>query len=156
MRDILLFRLMLGIGGLLSGLSLTYSIIIIHDIALVFFSGSLMGIMLIVFLFGDRMECKDEGILYNNLQLAQRDSLVWYVSNAMHGFRPPSYQLMLVESFYDKGKTIHTELAKLRDTAEKDDNSDFVKNIQSQLDEWEIILSQLRNRLDDLKIQSRP
>ena len=102
------------------------------------------------------MECKDEGILYNNLQLAQRDSLVWYVSNAMHGFRPPSYQLMLVESFYDKGKTIHTELAKLRDTAEKDDNSDFVKNIQSQLDEWEIILSQLRNRLDDLKIQSRP
>lgn len=155
MRDSDLFSFVIGISELLSGLLLFSSIIIVQNVELAAGIITLMLITIIAFYFGKRIECKDSGMLFNNLVLSQRDSLAWYVSNAMHGFRLPSYQLVLVESFYDKGKTIHTELAKLRDDVDKNARTNLVNIIQTQLNEWEIILNQLRDRIDELEIHSR-
>ena len=155
MRDSDLFSFVIGVGELLSGILLYSSIIIIHNVGLAAGIITLMLIMVIAFYFGNQLKSKDKGVLFNNLVLLQRDSLAWYVSNAMHGFRVPSYQLMLVESFYNKAKIFYTELAKLRDGIEKDTRTNLVNIIQTQLNEWEIILNQLRDRIDELEIHSK-
>ncbi len=155
MRDSVLFRFVLGLSELILGLLLFSSIFAIHNMILTAGTIFLMLLTLTAFYIGNKIECMDRGILYNNLVLSQRDSLVWYVSNAIHGFKTPSYQLILVESFYDKGKTIHTELAKLKNAADEEARINLVKVIQTQLDEWEMILNQLRSRIDELQIHSR-
>jgi hypothetical protein len=115
----------------------------------------LMVLLMIATQLGARMKCRDVWALYNELVLSQRNSLVWYVSNAMHGFNPPSYQLVLAESFYDEGRTLHTELAKLVAIAEEEARTDIVTEIQNQLEEWEVVLNQLRNRIDELDVKHR-
>jgi hypothetical protein len=110
----------------------------------------LMILLLGEFSLGMQMRCRDTWILYNDLVVSQRNSLAQYVSSAMHSFNPPSYQLLLTESFYDQGKTLLTELARLLSTAREESRGEIAEDIQKQMIEWETILNQLRDRIDQL------
>ncbi|MBN2229379.1 MAG: hypothetical protein JW779_07265 [Candidatus Thorarchaeota archaeon] len=116
------------------------------------FLSSLTLIVLIVFvrIIGKRMKCRDVWILLHDSVMAQRSNLIWYVLNEAHGFAPPDYQLMVLESFFDKSKTLHTELAKLKQIAEEEMNERFVTEIQKQLEEWESILNQMQQRINNM------
>jgi hypothetical protein len=78
-----------------------------------------------------------------------------YVSNAMHSFNPPAYQLILVESLYEKGLTLLTELAKLKMIAEREARREIATDLQMQLEEWEVIIHQLQSRIDELAPKHR-
>lgn len=150
MRTEVLFQSAFGIAILVVGVLEIISVFLFPNIPVFFAAAALLALLLVLFQLGMQMRCRDPWILYNEVVLSQRNSLVWYVSNAMHSFNPPSYQLLLTESLYDKGKTLHTELARLISTARDESRTDLAKEIQNQMDEWEIILNQLRNRIDQL------
>jgi hypothetical protein len=150
LRTEVLFRSAFGIAILVVGVLEIISVFIFPSMPIFFASVALLALLLILFQLDMQMRCRNTWNLYNEAVLSQRNSLVWYVSNAMHSFSPPSYQLLLTESFYDKGKTLHTELARLMSVAGDESRTDLVKEIQNQMDEWEIILNQLRNRIDQL------
>jgi hypothetical protein len=145
-----LFRFVFGIAILVVGILEIISVFLSPSVLGFFATAAVLALLLILFQLGMQMRCQDTWILYNEAVLSQRNSLVWYVSNAMNSLNPPSYQLLLTESFYDKGKTLHTELAKLISTARDESRTDLAKEIQNQMDEWETILNQLRNRIDQL------
>jgi len=103
----------------------------------------------------EKLRCRDALALYNELNLNQRNSLAWYVSNAMNTFNPPTYQLILLESFYHSGRTLHTELAKLKVVAEREKRAAIATEIQKQLEEWEVIIHHVRNRIDEITPKHR-
>jgi hypothetical protein len=104
----------------------------------------------LVFDQGLKMKCKDTWALLNESIQDQRDNLIWYLSNGMHEFKTPGYQLMLAESFFDKGKTVHTQLARLLVKAREESREKAVSQISDQLEEWEVLLNQLQDRIDQL------
>ncbi|MFW9835585.1 MAG: hypothetical protein ACFFEK_16400 [Candidatus Thorarchaeota archaeon] len=107
-------------------------------------------LQLLVFDQGLKMRCRDTWALLNESIQAQRDNLIWYMSNGMHEFKTPGYQLILAESFFDKGKTIHTQLAKLIVKAREESREKAISEISDQLEEWEILLNQLQDRINQL------
>ena len=107
-------------------------------------------LQLLVFDQGLKMKCRDTWALLNESIQAQRDNLIWYMSNGMHEFKTPGYQLMLAESFFDKGKTIHTQLAKLLVKAREESREKAISEISDQLEEWEVLLNQLQDRINQL------
>jgi len=119
------------------------------------FATLLTLLLIIAEQLGEKMRCRDTWALYDELILNQRNSLAWYVSNAMNVFNPPTYQLLLLESFYDSGRTLHTELAKLKTVAEGEVRKAAATEIQKQLEEWEVIIHQVRNRIDEITPKHR-
>ena len=97
------------------------------------------------------MKCKDPLALFNESLLSQRDSLVWYVCNAMHEFKSPAYYEIIIASFYDECKSLITDLARIKQIAEDKSRTDLIDNIQGQLEEFEIILKQLEERIKHIK-----
>lgn len=150
MRNEGLFRTSFGINILVIGLLEIISIFLFPNVVVSLCTIILLAFLLVTFRLGMRMRCQDVWMLYHDSVVSQRNSLVWYVSNAMHAFNPPFYQLMLTESFYDKGKTLHTELAKLESIAREESRTELISEIQGHLEQWETILNQLRNRIDQL------
>ena len=144
------FRLVLGVGFLISLILVVNCILYLPNLLVIFSMISMMVILVSAFYLGKGMECRDVWINFYDIIKSQRDSLVWYVNNAFHGFKPPSYQLVIVESFYDKAKTIITELAKLKMDAERESRVSIINEIQNELQEWESIINQTRNRIDEL------
>jgi uncharacterized membrane protein len=155
LRTEVLFRFVIGIALLVVGVLEIISAFLFPSMPVFISSAILLALLLIIFQIGMQMRCRDTWALYNEAVLSQRNSLVWYVSNAMHSLNPSSYQLLITESFYDKGKTLHTELAKLLSTTREESRKDLAKEIQNQLDEWETILNQLRTRIDQLDTSHR-
>jgi hypothetical protein len=154
-RTELLFRASLLISLLITfGIGIT-SVLLGSNILLLFFAAILTVLLIITLRLGEKLRCRDAWAPYNELILNQRNILAWYVSNAMHGFNPPAYQLILVESLYEKGRTLHTELAKLKMIAEEEARKEIATEIQMQLDEWEVIILQLQNRIDELAPKHR-
>jgi hypothetical protein len=154
-RTELLFRASLLISLLITfGIGIT-SVLLGFDILLLLFAAILTILLIMTLRLGQKLRCRDVWALYNELILNQRNSLAWYVGNAMHGFNPPAYQLILVESLYEKGRTLHTELAKLKMIAEEEARKEIATEIQMQLDEWEVIILQLQSRIDELAPKHR-
>ena len=54
------------------------------------------------------------------------------------------------ESFFDKGKTVHTQLARLLVKAREESREKAISEISDQQEEWEILLNQLQDRIDQL------
>lgn len=148
-RKLLLISLLMTIILGTSGLLLTFNILFLV------FAVVLAVLLIIAKQLGEKLRCRDASALYNELILNQRDSLAWYVSNAMSTFNPPAYQLMLLESFYHSGRTLHTELAKLHAVAEGEARATIAAEIKKQLEEWEVIIHQVRNRIDEITPKHR-
>lgn len=154
LRTEAMFRVISHLALLLTG-ALAIVGVFESSLLVVVSAAVLMILLIIATQLGARMKCRDVWALYDESVLSQRNSLVWYVSNAMHGFNPISYQLVLAETFYDEGRTLHTELAKLAAIAEEEARTDIAAEIQNQLEEWEVVLNQLRNRIDELDVKHR-
>jgi len=126
-----------------------------YNILLLVYTSLLTLSLIIAEQLGEKLRCRDTWALYSELILNQRNSLAWYVSNAMNVFNPPTYQLLLLESFYYSGRTLHTELAKLKRVAEEEARKATATEIQRQLEEWEVIIHQVQNRIDEITPKHR-
>ena len=143
------FRLTMGLAIIAAGTIAVASIFLYTNFLMAFGTFLLIMLLLSTFEMVAKMKCRNPLALYNESITAQRDVLAWYVSNAMHEYKSPAYHEIVVAALYDKGKTFITDLAKILQLAEDESRENLVVDIQNQLGEWELILNQLRERIDE-------
>ena len=150
------FRSVIILASILAGIIAVVSIFLYSNFILAFAIFLLMTLVLSTLDMVAKMKCRNPFALYNESITAQRDILAWYVNNAMHEFKSPAYHEIVVAALYDKGKSFITDLAKIMELAENESRENLVVNIQNQMEEWEHILNQLRERMDHLQSMRRP
>ncbi|MFW9792910.1 MAG: hypothetical protein ACFFEE_01305 [Candidatus Thorarchaeota archaeon] len=144
-----IYRIGSMLSFLLAGVLLVLGFFVAFP-ALLLLALVLFILQLLVFDQGLKLKCRDTWALLNETIQVQRDSLIWYMRDGMHGFKPPEFQLILAESFFEEGKTIHTQLAALLVKAREESREKMVSEISNQLEEWEIILNQVQDRINHL------
>lgn len=149
------FRIVIALALIMTGSIAIASIILYANYLMIFVTFLLTILLLSTFDMVAKMKCRNPIALYYESNMAQRDVLAWYVNNAMHEYKSPAYHEIIVAALYDKGKSFITELGKIMQLAEDESRENLVTDIQNQMGEWELILNQLRERMNQLQSMRR-
>lgn len=150
------FRIVVGFALIIAGIISAVSVVLYANFLMGFVAFLLMILLLSTFDMVAQMKCHDPVALYQKSVTAQREILAWYVNNAMHEFKSPAFYEIVVAALYDKGKTFITELAMLLQIAENESRKELARDIQNQIEEWELIVQHLRERINHLQSMRRP
>ena len=150
------FRIVVGFALIIAGIISAVSVVLYANFLMGFVAFLLMILLLSTFDMVAQMKCHEPVALYQKSVTAQREILAWYVNNAMHEFKSPAFYEIVVAALYDKGKTFITELAMLLQIAENESRKELARDIQNQIEEWELIVQHLRERINHLQSMRRP
>ncbi len=149
------FRIVISLALMIAGVTGLVCAFIYANYLITFAMFLLTILLLTTFDMVSKMRCRNPPALYNESVMAQRDILAWYVNNAMHEYKSPAYHEIVIAALYDKGKSFITELAKIMQLAEEESRENLIADIQNQMGEWELILNQLRERMNHLQSMRR-
>jgi hypothetical protein len=149
------FRIVMYLALTITGAIAAASVFLYANFLMGFMTFLLMILLISTFDMVAQMKCHDPMVLYQKSVAAQREILAWYVNNAMHEFKSPAYYEIVVAALYDKGKTFITDLAMLLEIAENESRKVLAKEIQNQIEEWELIVQHLRERINHLQSMRR-
>ncbi|MFW9919914.1 MAG: hypothetical protein ACFFED_09960 [Candidatus Thorarchaeota archaeon] len=93
---------------------------------------------------------------YTRLLERQVEILLWFASNTLRMSFSLDYYLVILESFYDKIRDYHMELAKIESSTSDEHGKEEMQTFRKILNDWDDFIPKIAERILEIRSKQSP